>query len=251
VVQVAGRTPHSILPPIPPAYDVCRSHAHSLPSLLNQILPRQTSFSFICFLLLYYHGMAQSSESASSRRRVGRRRLPPLAPGPSLQFVVASHPDDFRAGPTMRNVRSHVMYNRREQSSSLLSESGNNSEGSSMSTMMARTPSPMTTQSDGILEDDNSFATSLSPWSGAMSNEDFYNYASDSYSANPMWALAARIISATTSIPARSTPPTFEEASESPFFANAVPGQEPWTNLMHEYINRTPFYCHGTVENKI
>jgi hypothetical protein len=195
--------------------------------------------------------MAQPGETASSRRRVGRRRLPPLAPGPSLQFVVASHPDDFRAGTTMRNVRSHVMYNRREQSNSLLSESGNNTESSSMSMMMARTPSPMTTLSDGILEDTNSSGTSLSSWSGTMSNEDFYNYASDSYSANPMWALAARIISATTSIPARSAPPTFEDASEFPFFANLVPGQEPWTNLMHEYINRTPFYCHGTAESNI
>jgi hypothetical protein len=191
--------------------------------------------------------MAQSSEATSSRRRVGRRRLPPLAPGPSLQFVVASHPDDFRAGATMRNVRSHVMYNRRDQSSSLPSESGNGTECNSMSTMMTRTPSPMTTQSDGILEDDNTLTMSLSRWSGTSSNEDFYNYTSDLRAEDPMRALAARIISATTSMPARSAPPTFEESSEFPFFAHAVLGQEPWANLMQDYINMTPFYCHGMV----
>ena len=55
-----------------------------------------------------------SNENRSSRRRTGRRRLPPLAPGPSLQFVVANHPDQFRDGQTMRHIRSHVMYQHRE-----------------------------------------------------------------------------------------------------------------------------------------
>jgi hypothetical protein len=62
--------------------------------------------------------MTSSSDPKPSKRRVGRRRLPPLAPGPSLQFVVANHPDDFRAGRTMRHVRSHVMYKHREHRAS-------------------------------------------------------------------------------------------------------------------------------------
>ncbi|KAF2815827.1 uncharacterized protein BDZ99DRAFT_541746 [Mytilinidion resinicola] len=54
--------------------------------------------------------MASGSDPDQRRKRSGRKRLPPVAPGPPLQFVTATHPDDFKADSTMRNIRSHVMY---------------------------------------------------------------------------------------------------------------------------------------------
>jgi hypothetical protein len=57
---------------------------------------------------------APSELNSKAKRRVGRRRLPPLALGPALQFVVANHPDDFKAGKLMSHVRSHIMYKNRE-----------------------------------------------------------------------------------------------------------------------------------------
>lgn len=54
--------------------------------------------------------MASNSDPDLRKKRSGRKRLPPVAPGPPLQFVTATHPDDFKADSTMRNVRSHVMY---------------------------------------------------------------------------------------------------------------------------------------------
>lgn len=191
--------------------------------------------------------MASSSEPKPSKKRVGRKRLPPLAPGPAIQFVVASHPDEFRAGSTMRNVRSHVMYKHREQRGSSPSDRGKSREGSRTRTIATRTPSPMTTNSDGILEDNNFLAPSSARQSSTVWNEAFYNYTSEP-TTNPMRTLAARIISATTSAPARSAPPMFEEASEFPLSGHNVLGHESLESLKQEYISSTGFFCHGTLE---
>ncbi|OCK81942.1 hypothetical protein K432DRAFT_403328 [Lepidopterella palustris CBS 459.81] len=57
--------------------------------------------------------MVSSNEGNSRKKRPGRKRQPPVAKGPPLQFVNATHPDDFKADSTMRNIRSHVMYKHR------------------------------------------------------------------------------------------------------------------------------------------
>ncbi|CAO2650122.1 Nn.00g014140.m01.CDS01 [Neocucurbitaria sp. VM-36] len=187
--------------------------------------------------------MASSSDPNPSKRRRGRKRLPPLAQGPAIQFVVASHPDEFKAGETMRNVRSHVMYKHREHSGSSPSDRIKSREGSSASTT-TRTPSPMTTTSDGILEDNNLLAPIPIRQHSTIWDGEFYRYNAMSPSGDPVRSLAARIISATTAEPARSAPPVFEEASEYPFPTNAILGHESLEGLRHDYINSTAFFCH-------
>lgn len=188
--------------------------------------------------------MASSNDPRPSKRRIGRKRLPPLAPGPAIQFVVANHPDEFKAGETMRNVRSHVMYKHREQRGPSPSEDAKSREGSSVPPSR-RTSSPMTTNSDGILEDNNFLAPTPIRHHSTIWDGEFYRYNTQSPSMDPMRALAARIISATTAEPARSAPPVFEEASEYPFPTNVVLEYESLENLKQDYINTTQFFCHG------
>lgn len=145
------------------------------------------------------------------KKRAGRKRKPPLAPGPALQFVVASHPDQFRDEKTMRHVRSHVMYKHRGEQ-----RGGSPTERSESRDRRPGSTSPMTVSSDGALE--NTFQTPQttrrrsSAWDGAM-----YQYLSQSPSIDPLRNLAARIIAATTAEPARSAPPAFENDFEFPF----------------------------------
>lgn len=189
--------------------------------------------------------MASSSDPKPSKRRVGRKRLPPLAPGPSIQFVVANHPDEFKAGDTMRNVRSHVMYKHRELRGSSPSEKGKSREGSRTPRTSTRTPSPRSTTSDGILEDNTFLAPTPIRYHSTSWDGELYRYNSQSPSTDPMRLLTARIISATTAVPARSAPPAFEASTEYPFPANAVLGHESLEDLKNEYMNSTNFFCHG------
>ncbi|KAH7383850.1 hypothetical protein BKA66DRAFT_417136 [Pyrenochaeta sp. MPI-SDFR-AT-0127] len=187
--------------------------------------------------------MASSSDPRPSKRRIGRKRLPPLAPGPPIQFVIANHPDEFKAGDTMRNVRSHVMYKHREQRGPSPLGNPKSREGSSAPTDR-RTPSPMTTNSDGVLEDNNFLAPTPIRHHSTIWDGEFYRYNTQSPSVDPMRTLAARIISATTAEPARSAPPVFEDASEYPFPTNSVLGYESLEDLKQDYINNTEFFCH-------
>ncbi|KAF1848922.1 uncharacterized protein K460DRAFT_404184 [Cucurbitaria berberidis CBS 394.84] len=189
--------------------------------------------------------MASPSDPKPSKKRIGRKRLPPLAQGPAIQFVVATHPDEFRAGETMRNVRSHVMYKHREQRGSSPSDRTKSREGSSAPTTM-QTPSLMTTSSDGVLEDNNFLAPTPIRHHSTIWDRDFYRYSIQSPSADPTRSLAARIISAITAEPARSAPPVFEEACEYPFPANTMLRHESLEKLRQEYINSTEFFCHDT-----
>jgi hypothetical protein len=194
---------------------------------------------------------SSSTDPKPSKRRIGRKRLPPLAPGPAIQFVVASHPDEFRAGNTMRNVRSHVMYKHRERRGSSPPDKGKHRERSTTPAIATRTPSPMTTSSDGILEDNNFLSPPPARPSGTAWNEDFYNYTSVPAATDPMRTLAARIISATTAAPARSAPPMFQEASEFPFSGHNVLEHEPLESLKQEYIQSTDFFCHGMFDGDV
>jgi hypothetical protein len=190
--------------------------------------------------------MASPDEPTFAKKRIGRKRLPPLAPGPSIQFVVASHPDDFRDGATMRNVRSHVMYKHKERRTPSPPEKRKSREASKTPAAPTRTPSPMTSTSDGVLEDNNflTINSTKQPYSGW--NEEFFNYTSASHMMNPIRTLAARIISATTAAPARSAPAMFEQAPEFPFTEHIVLTRESLASLRQEHIRSTAFFCHGT-----
>ncbi|KAF2186356.1 hypothetical protein K469DRAFT_573713 [Zopfia rhizophila CBS 207.26] len=170
--------------------------------------------------------MTSPPGSNPTKKRLGRKRLPPLAPGPRLQFVVANHPDDFKADDTMRNIRSHVMYKHRavEQRKSNSPGDRSKSREGSARPAITRTPSPMTTTSDGILEDNSALTVTRrrsTIWDG-----DFHSYMAQSAQMGQVRSLAARIISATTSEPARSAPPTFYEGREYPFPSSSSTGQE-------------------------
>ena len=191
--------------------------------------------------------MASSSDSKSSKKRVGRKRLPPLPPGPGIQFVVANHPNEFKAEDTMRSVRSHVMYKHREHRGPSPSERVKSRRGSRTPTS-GRTPSPRTSNSDGLLDEHNLLAPASMTHQSSSWEGDMYRYHSQSPSVDPMRALAARIISATSSEPAHSAPPAFEQASEFPFHSASVMMPDPLEGLQHEYINTTNFFCHGQCE---
>jgi hypothetical protein len=191
--------------------------------------------------------MTSKNDSKSSKKRTGRKRLPPLAPGPSLQFVVASHPDDFKADDTMRNIRSHVMYKHRgeqrggSRSPRNRSKSGGSSSG--MTRPMTRTPSPMTTGSEGYL-DDSGFLAPPSRRRSTIWDGEFYRLMSQSPSVDPMRNLAGRIIAATTAEPARSAPPAFDQGSEYPFPGNSSMNDESLDELKNLYFDGGEF-CQG------
>ncbi|KAF2006004.1 hypothetical protein P154DRAFT_530286 [Amniculicola lignicola CBS 123094] len=188
-----------------------------------------------------------SNEPKGTKKRVGRKRLPPLAPGPALQFVVASHPDDFKADDTMRNIRSHVMYKhrgeQREGPPRDRSKSGEpRTRPRARPKSSTRTPSPMTTSSDGMMEDINFLTTTRgrsTTWDSEISN-----YISYSPQLGPMRDLATRIISATTSEPSRSAPATFDPSIEFPFPPSPSLGMDSLEELKQIYMNNE-FFCQG------
>ena len=185
--------------------------------------------------------MASSSDPKPSKRRAGRRRLPPLAPGPALQFVVANHPDDFRAGRTMRHVRSHVMYKHRENRASSDPDTVRSREGS---TSIAHTPSPSTTDSDAGHYSEALLAPISFRHPSVIWNTEMYGVHAPSPPANPLRMLAARILSATAIVPARSAPTVTGEASEY-FPASRLSLHESLDDLKCDWIRNTAFFCHG------
>jgi hypothetical protein len=194
--------------------------------------------------------MASSSDPKPSKKRTGRKRQPPLAPGPPIQFVVATHPNEFKDQTTMRHVRSHVMYNHQEQRDSSPMENRRSREGSSTPAITPRIPDPSTSRSGHIMEDNtylspDSTGSSSATWSGNV-----YDYALGSHSVDPMRTLAARIVSATTTALNRNAPPFFEGATHFAFAEHNTMPQEVLGNLKQEYINSTLFFCHGMAQYK-
>jgi hypothetical protein len=204
------------------------------------------SFCSSQFTTVLVSSMSSSSDQKSSKKRAGRKRQPPLAPGPAFQFVVANHPEDFRANATMRNVRSHVMYQHRGEGGLSPPDKGKRREGSITKPGTTRKLSLPRTTSDGILEN-NSFSTSSSSQLlGSGPGEDYYNHTPLFLEQGSLRALAARIIEATTSAPARSSaPPTFGDASELPYIEGHSGAAESLENLTRDYVHSTEFFCHG------
>lgn len=188
--------------------------------------------------------MSSSTDPKTGKKRVGRKRLPPLAQGPALQFVVASHPDDFKAGQTMRHIRSHVMYKHRgdqRTGSKSPTPRSRSRERRRTYSSATRTPSPtMTTSSEG-LPDDHMY---LAPPSGRRStiwDGDLYRLMPQSPAREPSRNLVGRIIAATTAEPARSAPPMTDQGSEYPFPHSGSLGQESLEDLKYTYFDNTVF----------
>ncbi|KAF2871522.1 hypothetical protein BDV95DRAFT_628708 [Massariosphaeria phaeospora] len=178
--------------------------------------------------------MTSPNEQKGTKKRPGRKRQPPLAPGPSLQWVVAGHPDHFKAEETMRNVRSHVMYKHREEQGRL--SPGDRSHSGEGSMAMTRTPSPMIPRSEDMTGE-NTYLAPLRRRSTIWDN-DFHRFMSQSPSEDPVRNLTARIITATTAEPARDALP----GAGYPFPAMELMGQESLEDLKNHYINSTEFY---------
>ena len=151
--------------------------------------------------------MASKDESKASKKRAGRKRLPPLAPGPALQFVVASHPDDFKADDTMRNVRSHVMYKHRGEQGRSRSPSVKSMSGRSSSRPISatRTPSPlMRRRRTESMPGDNHFLAPRDQRCGGWEGG-FYPLMPQCQLADPDRDLARRILVAATAEPDRKS----------------------------------------------
>jgi hypothetical protein len=190
--------------------------------------------------------MASPSESSTSRRRLGRRRLPPLEPGPALQFVVANHPDQFRAGKTMRHVRSHVMYKHRTERKTPSRERPITNLHRSASAYASSTASPALTGSDASASDIDYLAPTHSrPRSGTWSGPSPSEYTPHSLAPSALRNLIHQILSSTQGTYARSAPPVFEDASAFPFPGLYGSQSDSFGGFRSQYIDHSAFFCQG------
>ena len=193
-----------------------------------------------------YLTMASPNESSSSRRRPGRRRLPPLEPGPALQFVVANHPDQFRADKTMRHVRSHVMYKHRTDRKTPSHDRPHTNLQRSASAYASSVASPALTGSDVSAGEVDCLApTLLRPRSGTWCGPAPPEYTSHNVALSSLRNLIYQILSSTQGSHARSAPPVFEDASAFPFPGPFGSSNDPLDSLRSEYIKQSTFFCHG------
>ncbi|XP_014562140.1 hypothetical protein COCVIDRAFT_84689 [Bipolaris victoriae FI3] len=185
-----------------------------------------------------------SKDPKPSKRRTGRHRLPPLAQGPALQFIVATHPDNFRATTVLRNVRSHVMYKHQETRASSPATLARSREGSNGPSALTRTPSPATTDSFGTLPTTAPVAPAYTRgYESALSLHSFDAYPPSS-PTDSLRSLAARILSMATPTSTHSAPPACEEASEYPFPRSNTFQNKSLDDLKREWIRNTVLFCH-------
>lgn len=190
--------------------------------------------------------MASPNESTSSRRRPGRRRLPPLEPGPALQFVVANHPDQFRAGKTMRHVRSHVMYKHRTERKTLSHDRPHTTLQRSASAYASSTESPALTGSDASASEfDHPAPTLPRPRSGTWSGPPPPEHTLHNVAPYALRNLVHQILSSIQGVYARSAPPIFEDAWAFPFPGLYGSHSDPLDSLRSEYIDQSTFFCQG------
>lgn len=189
--------------------------------------------------------MASPNEPPSSKRRLGRRRLPPLEPGPALQFVVANHPDHFKAGKTMRHVRSHVMYKHRTERKTTTIDRIDMGLKRSASAYASSTPSPAMTSSDASASDIDYLAPSQlrprsSTWTGDISQ-----YMSCAPAPSTLRTIIHHILSSAQGAYAQSAPPVFEDALAFPFPSLFDGHSQPLDSLKQQYIDSSGFFCQG------
>lgn len=187
--------------------------------------------------------MASPNEAPSSKRRLGRRRLPPLEPGPALQFVIANHPDQFRAGKTMRNVRSHVMYKHRTERKTSINGRANANLQRSASAYASCSPSPASTILDAPTSDIDYLESLPSRPRSSTWTKDPLSYASMPFTLRN---LIHRILSSTLGSYARSAPPVFEDASTFPFPGFYSSYDIQLDDLKRQYIETCAFHSPGS-----
>lgn len=180
--------------------------------------------------------MASPNDTLSSKRRLGRRRLPPLEQGPALQFVVANHPDQFRTGKTMRHVRSHVMYKHRTDRKTTNGRA-NVTLQRSASARPSTASSPVMTGSDTPLGDIDCLAPPQSrprssTWTGGP-----HQYTFHAPSSSTLRALIHHILSSSQGTYAQSAPPVFEDASAYPFPSLYGAHSDPIHTLKQQYVD--------------
>lgn len=188
--------------------------------------------------------MALPNEATSSKRRLGRRRLPPLEPGPALQFVIANHPDQFRAGKTMRHVRSHVMYKHRTERKT--STKQDVSLHRSASAHASCTPSPASIILDAPTSDIDYLEPPPSRHQSSTWTGDPLQYTTYTPLPSTLRTLIHRILSSTHGAYARSAPPTFEDASAFPFPGFYGTYSDPLDDLKRQYIENCGFHSGGS-----
>ncbi|KAI8930804.1 hypothetical protein NX059_011827 [Plenodomus lindquistii] len=187
--------------------------------------------------------MPPRSESPNIKKRPSRRRRPPMAPGPSLQFVVADHPDRFKDEDTMRNVRSHVMYKHREQREPSPSENSSARDQDNASLFGTRTPSPPELHQDSPV---NSILLSLPMLQ--QQTAFFGNSLGPSISlsppADPFRSLASRLI-ANAEVYSSCHKSTISLSVHTYKVGDSIE-QGPGTSnaLTREYLDSTPLFCH-------
>ncbi|CAI6342430.1 unnamed protein product [Periconia digitata] len=174
-------------------------------------------------------------EPKAERKRPPRRRLPPLPPGPKLQFVVANRPEDFRSNATMRNVRSHVMYKHRTVSPS---NSVRSVEQRIKRNPETRTPSPTATaMSDGIIEDFNYVLPPGNSHDEMENPGSLYHSSLHTSSDGLSRDLTSKIIASLTEEPTRSAPATLDYGTEFPFSSGIeLMNRESLRDLRDQYI---------------
>ena len=182
--------------------------------------------------------MASSSDPKPSKKRPSRIRQPPLPPGPQLQFVVASHPDDFRTGEAMRRVRSHVMYTHRDGLSPT-------EPGSRTPNITTRTPSPTTIVPSSTAQTNATRPSIPIRRHDTVWEQESYDFHTLSPSTHPVRVLAARIHSVLAETSTLTAPPVFQEISGYPFPGANVLRPDSLDSLKHDWINNTTFYCYG------
>ena len=189
--------------------------------------------------------MASNSDSSSSKRRLGRRRLPPLEPGPALQFVVASHPDQFRAGKTMRHVRSHVMYKHRTERKMTTNEKTKVNLHRSASACASETSLADANNSDETFIDTDHLVSPKSRPRSSTCTGGLPECTSFVPTPFTLRALVHEIMSLTTETSARSAPPTFGDAIAFPFPSAYNPSGSTLDGFRRQYIAGSNFFCHS------
>ncbi|RAR11203.1 hypothetical protein DDE82_000676 [Stemphylium lycopersici] len=188
-----------------------------------------------------------STDPKPTKRRVGRRRNPPLPPPPAFQFVVANHPNDFKATQTLREVRSHVMYRHRENQGSSPTELDRSHEDSSAPGTLARTPSPVSIDSVDVLQTNALPESTTERGYITALCQDNFGSRTLSPSTDPVRDLAAQILSAVNPKPPHSAPPACEGASEYPFPGYNLLTSELSEDTKREWIRTTSFFCHDRI----
>jgi hypothetical protein len=147
----------------------------------------------------------------------------------------------------MRHVRSHVMYKHRDfRYERPRDENAHGSQRSTALTARSRTLSPGTSIPDTTHQQPDP-STPTRHRSGTWTG-DVRETARFTDRLDPVRYIAHRILTAPSTVLARSAPPLFEQSAEFPFWG--IKGAEPGSldDLQRQYMSCTCVFSHGTCE---